>query len=66
MSAVSTRYADYPAFIVGLHGTLNLHPCVASQWERDEFADVYGLLVQRSTALGLAEFRGWNTGLTQI
>lgn len=57
MKPESTPYATYPAFVVGLHGTLTLHPLVAGQRERGEFdQDVYGLLVQRSAALGLDEF----------
>lgn len=52
----SKTLGNYPAFIIGLHGRLELHPLVARQWELGEFDDVYGLLVQRSVALGLAEF----------
>ncbi|MEV4649459.1 hypothetical protein [Saccharopolyspora sp. NPDC049357] len=52
----SKTLGNYPAFIVGLHGQLELHPLVARQWELGEFGDVYGLLVQRSVSLGLAEF----------
>lgn len=52
----SKTLGNYPAFIVGLHGRLELRPLVASQWELGEFDDVYGLLVQRSVSLGVAEF----------